>query len=184
MLGGDCGDSGGGGEGSHSKLKTVPYTHDDTLPRANGRASATNHTPWSDSLRHGDASCLWSHIHWGGLFLPVLHAYKHTRTHARAGAQEGAVVKRPDGCAPAAEVVCAVRPLTDVGAAFRKHCSLTECRPSIKQITKPSSSPQPSHVCLPTPNSTPKKECELTMEVGLLCKKKVIYTSPAKQNSG
>lgn len=157
MLGGDCGDSGGGGEGSHSKLKTVPYIHDDTLPRANGRASATNHTPWSDSLRHGDASCLWSHIHWGGLFLPVLHTYKHTRTHARAGAQEGAVVKRPDGCAPAAEVVCAVWPLTDVGAAFRKHCSLTECRPSIKQITKPSSSPQPSHVCLPTPNSTPKR---------------------------
>lgn len=81
----------------------------------------------------------------------------HARTHTRAGAQEGAVVKRPDGCAPAAEVVCAVWPLTDVGAAFRKHCSLTECQPSIKQITKPSSSPQPSHVCLPTPNSTPKR---------------------------
>lgn len=85
MLGGDSGDSSGGGgrEGFHSKLKTMPYIHDDTLPRATGRATATNHTSWSDSLRHGDASCLWSHIHRGLLFLPVLHTYKHTHMCGR-----------------------------------------------------------------------------------------------------
>lgn len=83
--------------------------------------------------------------------------YALINTHARTR-----VIKRPDGCAPAADVVCAVWPLTDVAAAFGKHCSLTECRPSIKQITTlllpplsppTSASPNPS---LPAPNSSPK----------------------------
>lgn len=53
----------------------------------------------------------------GWLFLPVSRTHKHTRT------QEDIVIKRRDGCVPVAEVVCALWLLTDVGAAFRKHCS-------------------------------------------------------------
>lgn len=147
--------SGGGGAGTPNQSWKLPaifstymttFSHINQLSRCHkSRSSLTGWARWC---------IMFMVLHTlGWLFLPLSRTHKHTRM------QEDIVIKCPDGCVPVAEVVCALWLLTDVGAAFRKHCSQTECGPSIRQITS-LPPPVPSHLS--------PKYCILTMGFGCL----------------
>lgn len=72
------------------------------------------------------------------LFLPPSHARKHTSTRG-----DRAIKFSDEWLKPLAGVVCALWLLTDVEAAFRKHCWQRASQSSIRQITESDPVSQP-----------------------------------------